>query len=92
MTRRDRFEHFLRGLIQEAIDAGEIRKLDVPMTGRLILSSLNWMHRWYNPNKSATPEQIADIFFDMVFNGLRNDGPANAPTAEPPKPSKRKPR
>ena len=51
LTRRDRFEHFLRGLIQEAIDAGEIRKLDVPMTGRLILSSLNWMHRWYNPNK-----------------------------------------
>jgi AcrR family transcriptional regulator len=92
LTRRDRFENFLRGLIQEAIDAGEIRKLDVPMTGRLILSSLNWMHRWYNPNKSATPEQIADIFFDMVFNGLRNDGSVSPPIVEPPKSPRRKAR
>jgi len=92
LTRRDRFENFLRGLIQEAIDAGEIRKLDVPMTGRLILSSLNWMHRWYNPTKSATPEQIADIFFDMVFNGLRNDGSVSPPIVEPPKSPRRKAR
>ncbi|WP_271585061.1 TetR/AcrR family transcriptional regulator [Bradyrhizobium sp. CCBAU 45389] len=92
LTRRDRFENFLRGLIQEAIDAGEIRKVDVPMTGRLILSSLNWMHRWYNPNKSATPEQIADIFFDMIFNGLRSGELVELPTAEPPKAGRRKSR
>lgn len=71
LTRRDRYENFLRSLIEEAIEAGEMRKLDVAMAGRLILSSLNWMHRWYNPSKSLTPEQIADVYFDMVFNGLR---------------------
>lgn len=92
LTRRDRFENFLRGLIQEAIDAGEIRKVDVPMTGRLVLSSLNWMHRWYNPNKSATPEQIADIFFDMIFNGLRSGELVELPGAEPPKAGRRKSR
>ncbi|QOZ46982.1 TetR/AcrR family transcriptional regulator [Bradyrhizobium sp. CCBAU 53340] len=92
LTRRDRFENFLRGLIQEAIDAGEIRKVDVPMTGRLILSSLNWMHRWYNPNKSATPEQIADIFFDMIFNGLRSGELVELPTPEPPKAGRRRSR
>ncbi|WP_246583463.1 TetR/AcrR family transcriptional regulator [Bradyrhizobium iriomotense] len=92
LTRRDRFENFLRGLIQEAIDAGEIRKVDVPMTGRLILSSLNWMHRWYNPNKSATPEQIADVFFDMIFNGLRSGELVEFPGAEPSKVGRRKSR
>jgi AcrR family transcriptional regulator len=92
LTRRDRFENFLRSLIQEAIDAGEIRNVDVPMTGRLILSSLNWMHRWYNPNKSATPEQIADIFFNMVFNGLRAGELVDPPTAERPKAGRRKSR
>jgi len=85
LTRRDRFENFLRGLIQEAIDAGEIRDVDVPMAGRLILSSLNWMHRWYNPNKSATPEQIADIFFNMLFNGLRTGELTELPTSDRPK-------
>ena len=60
MTRRDRYEGYLRSLIQEAVDAGEMRDVDVAMAGRLILSSLNWMHRWYNPAKSMKPEQIAD--------------------------------
>ncbi len=71
MTRRDRYEKYLRELIQEAIDAGEIRDVDVAMTGRLILSSLNWMHRWYNPSMTMKPEQIADEFYDLMFNGLR---------------------
>jgi AcrR family transcriptional regulator len=92
LTRRDRFENFLRGLIQEAIDAGEIRNVDVPMAGRLILSSLNWMHRWYNPNKSATPEQIADIFFNMLFNGLRTGELTDLPVARRPKVTRRKSR
>jgi hypothetical protein len=55
------------------------------MAGRLILSSLNWMHRWYNPNKSATPEQIADIFFNMLFNGLRTGELTELPTSDRPK-------
>lgn len=71
MTRRDRYEKYLRELIQEAIDAGEIRDVDVAMTGRLILSSLNWMHRWYNPSMPMKPEQIADQFYDLMFKGLR---------------------
>lgn len=71
LMRRDRYEHYLRSLIQEAIDAGEFRKVDVAMAGRLILSSLNWMHRWYNPKKPATPEDIAAIYFDILVDGLR---------------------
>ena len=74
MTRRDRYEGYLRDLIQEAIDAGEIRRVDVSMAGRLILSSLNWMHRWYNPTKSMKPEDIADVYFDMIFGGLSAPG------------------
>jgi AcrR family transcriptional regulator len=74
LMRRDRYEHFLRSLIQEAIDAGEIRRdIDVAMTGRLILSSLNWMHRWYDPSKPSTPAELADTYFDLVFKGLRAD-------------------
>lgn len=92
MTRRDRYENFLRGLIEEAIDAGELRKVDVAMAGRLILSSLNWMHRWYNPNKSLTPEQIADVYFDLVLNGLTADKAPLQTPAPPPKPTRRKPR
>ena len=77
MTRRDRYEGYLRSLIQDAVDAGELRDVDVAMAGRLILSSLNWMHRWYNPAKSMKPEQIADLYYDMVFNGLHAAAKSN---------------
>ncbi|WP_160121237.1 TetR/AcrR family transcriptional regulator [Rhodovarius lipocyclicus] len=70
MMWRDRYEGLIRTLIEEAIEAGEFRPLDVPLTGRLILSSLNWMHRWYKPEKGMAPPQIADAYCDMIFNGL----------------------
>ena len=68
---RDRYEGLIRTLIQDAIDAGEIRPLDVPLAGRLILSSLNWMHRWYKPDKGLAPPQIADAYYDMILHGLK---------------------
>ena len=68
---RDRYEGLIRALIQEAIDAGEIRPVDVPLAGRLVLSVLNWMHRWYKPEKGLAASEIAKTYFDMVFNGLK---------------------
>ncbi len=40
------------------------------MTGRVILSSLNWMYKWYNPEKPKTPQEIASIYFDTILRGL----------------------
>jgi len=71
MMWRDRYEGLIRRLIQDAIDSGDCRPVDVPLAGRLVLSSLNWMHRWYKPDKGLTPAQIADSYFDLIFNGLK---------------------
>ena len=68
---RDRYEGLIRALIQEAIDAGEIRPVDVPLAGRLVLSALNWMHRWYKPEKGLAAPEIAEAYFDMILNGLK---------------------
>lgn len=70
MERRDSFERRLRALLEEGIDNGEFDAMDVPMTGRLILSSLNWMYKWYNPEKPKTPQEIASIYFDTILRGL----------------------
>jgi AcrR family transcriptional regulator len=71
MMWRDRYEGLIRTLIQDAIEAGEFRALDVPLSGRLVLSALNWMHRWYQPEKGMAPPQIADAYFHMIFHGLK---------------------
>lgn len=72
---RDRYEGLIRTLIQQAIEAGEIRPLDVPLAGRLVLSALNWMHRWYQPEKGMAAPQIAEAYFDMIFHGLQASPP-----------------
>ncbi|WP_426954336.1 TetR/AcrR family transcriptional regulator [Muricoccus radiodurans] len=68
---RDRYEGLIRTLIQEAVEAGEVRAVDVPLTGRLVLSALNWMHRWYKPDQGLAASEIADGYFDMIFNGIK---------------------
>jgi AcrR family transcriptional regulator len=45
--------------------------VDVPLAGRLVLSALNWMHRWYKPEKGLAASEIAEAYFDMIFNGLK---------------------
>ncbi len=71
MMWRDRYEGLLRTLLAEAVEAGEMRAIDVPTTGRLILSALNWMHRWYKPEMQLSATQIVDTYFDIMFNGLK---------------------
>jgi TetR/AcrR family transcriptional regulator, cholesterol catabolism regulator len=29
------------------------------------------MHRWYKPEKGLAASEIAESYFDMIFNGLK---------------------
>jgi len=71
MRRRKQLEGKLRALIREGIDNGEFHESDPAMTGRLILSGINWMHRWYDPTGELTPPEIAAVYFDTLFEGLK---------------------
>lgn len=70
IARRRAFEQSLRGIIQEGIDAGEFGATDPAMAGRLILSGINWMNRWFDPEKGLTAEEIVDQYADIVLNGM----------------------
>lgn len=68
--RRDAFEKMLRSILDEGVAKGVFRIEDTRLAGRLILSSLNWMHRWYKPGGSRTARQIADAYFKMITGGI----------------------
>ncbi|KDD63458.1 transcriptional regulator, TetR family [Bordetella bronchiseptica OSU553] len=68
---RDRYEQLLRDLLEQGMATGTLRRLDVAATGRAVLSMLNWMVRWYKPGQGDSAEQIADGYYDLLFNGLR---------------------
>lgn len=73
MVRRHRFEQRLRQLIREGVESGEFRDVDPADAGRLILSAINWMHRWFDPQKEVSAEEFAARFADLVLNGMKRD-------------------
>lgn len=67
---RKELEGRLRDLIREGVESGEFNDVDPAMTGRLILSGINWMHRWYNPEGELRAADIVSTYFDTIYNGL----------------------
>jgi AcrR family transcriptional regulator len=69
-VRRDAFERMLRAILDEGVASGEFRIQDTRMAGRLILSSLNWMQRWYKPGGTKSAQDIAEEYFSLILNGI----------------------
>jgi TetR/AcrR family transcriptional regulator, cholesterol catabolism regulator len=76
---RDRYEGILRAIISQGMESGEFRPGDAALTGRAVLSCLNWLHRWYNPAGRMKPVEIVDGYADIILGGVA--APAKARTS-----------
>lgn len=72
VKRRDKYERLLRACIVEGIAAGEFRKVDPALTGRLLLSTLNQLTRWHSPEGRLTPREVIEQYLDIVLRGLQS--------------------
>jgi hypothetical protein len=45
--------------------------VDEKFAALTILSSVNWIHQWYNPDGSMNPSQIAKKLADIIIGGIR---------------------
>ncbi len=77
---RDKYEELLRAILQAAMARGEIRPMDTALAARLVLSALNWMPRWYNPDGPASAADIAAGYYDLLVDGFRAPGASRAKT------------
>lgn len=68
--RRD-YELMLRAILQDGIDDGSFNTVDVAVTGRAILSMLNWMVRWFQIDGARPAEAFAAEYYELVLGGLR---------------------
>lgn len=67
---RDRYESMLRAIIREGMETGEFREGDVALTGRAVLSCLNWMYRWYSPTGELRPREIVEAYAEVLIGGI----------------------
>jgi TetR/AcrR family transcriptional regulator len=72
ITKRDRFDHGLRAIIQQGMDDGLFRAGDPKMIGFAIMGAVNWITKWFDPAGPATSDEIGAAFADYLVGGLLN--------------------
>lgn len=71
LGKRDQFEGLYRQMIQEGIDGGVFRAVDVGIFTRTLLGASNWVSVWYRPEGRLTGGEIADQIAEIFLNALR---------------------
>lgn len=69
--KRDEYERILRTILASGIEAGAFRDVNVTIVALGVLGMVNWAHRWFRPNAGMSAESIADVFADLILQGLR---------------------
>jgi AcrR family transcriptional regulator len=71
--RRDRYEGLWRKILQEGLEQGVFRQVDVPVVAFAILGVQNWMITWFKEDGRLTALELADHFSDLFLRGLLTD-------------------
>jgi AcrR family transcriptional regulator len=72
LGRRRDFDRRLAGLVQDAIDAGDVRRdLDPRLVTRLLFGMVNSISEWYRPAGAHGVQEVADAVVALAFDGLR---------------------
>jgi len=74
LAKRDRYERLFRLVLDEGIEAGEFRPVDVRLTAMAILGMCNSSVAWYRPDGGYAPEAIAESFARLAVRGVLADG------------------
>ncbi|WP_431023729.1 TetR/AcrR family transcriptional regulator [Halomonas sp. H5] len=67
---RDAYEALWQEVVGDALEAGLIHG-DKFLVSRFVLGALNWTVRWYDPDGSRTPEELARELIAMITPSSR---------------------
>ncbi|HVV09833.1 TetR/AcrR family transcriptional regulator [Amycolatopsis sp.] len=72
LARRRQFDHFVTGLVTDAVAEGDLRPDIEPATAaRLLFGLVNSLIEWYRPRGGASAEELAETVATVAFHGLR---------------------
>ncbi len=70
-TLRNNYENEFRTIVRDGKTEDIFDDADEKFAALTILSSLNWLHQWYNPNGKMQPDEIAKQLSDIIIGGIR---------------------
>jgi AcrR family transcriptional regulator len=71
-TQRDAYQRLFESILREGAEQGAFRALPTTVTALGILGTTSWAYRWYDPAGAMGPDAVADLFADIVLNGIRS--------------------
>lgn len=71
MKLRHKYENEFRSLIEHGQKEDVFADVDIKFAALTILSSVNWIYHWYEPDGKMNPSQIATKLSDFILEGLR---------------------
>jgi len=71
-AKRDLYESLISEIVEEGIEWGAFpEELDPKFATLLILSVVNWLYQWYDPEGEKSLDQIVEIFTALLLGGLK---------------------
>ncbi len=67
---RRRVQEIFEQIVQDGVDEGLFRTNDVKMATFAIAGMCNWLSTWYVKSGRLTAQRIAEIFADLILDGL----------------------
>jgi len=69
-ARSRNYEEKIAAVIREGITQGVLEPFDVMPAVYGILGMCNWVTHWFNPKGPRSPEEIAELFSQMLLHGI----------------------
>ena len=70
---RDVYQKGFETIVQNGEDEGLFNEVDQKFAVLTILSSLNWVVEWYNPEGSMSAKEIAEKLTGFILSGLKKE-------------------
>ena len=79
-AKEERFSDYVTDAVEDAMEAGVLRRADPTMTAYAFVGMVSWASRWYKPGGRAGVNDIADLFFSIGMDGARVGLAPSVPT------------
>ncbi|MBI2492078.1 MAG: TetR family transcriptional regulator [Candidatus Rokubacteria bacterium] len=63
------YDRAIERVVRQGIAEGRVRDLPPTLLVFGLLGMCNWLYKWYHPGGQLAPEQIADLFVDLLEQG-----------------------
>ena len=68
---RNKYERFIEKTIKEGVDQGIFKTNNSKLVTLSLLTTLNGIYHWYNPNGRLKAEEISNNIMNLFFLGLK---------------------